>query len=175
MGRRLPMKVTYLEMREPPRLRATPPLEVISGKAAILRAVHPPVHFYRYLYDAVGAKWHWVERKKISDVALAAIVQHEDVHLYVLYVEGAPAGYAELDFRKKPDVELSYFGIVPEYIGRKFGPVLLAHAIHTAWELGAGRLLVNTCTLDHPRALPLYQRMGFSPYDRRDAEIELLD
>ena len=30
-----------------------------------------------------------------------------------------------------------------------------------AWSHPIPRLTVNTCTLDHPRALPLYQRMGF--------------
>jgi hypothetical protein len=34
---------------------------------------------------------------------------------------------------------------------------------------------VQTCTLDHPRALPMYQRMGFSPYAQEEAELEELD
>jgi hypothetical protein len=32
----------------------------------------------------------------------------------------------------------------------------------------APRLTVNTCTLDHPRALPLYLRMGFEICGRRE-------
>ena len=45
--------------------------------------------------------------------------------------------------------------------------------VMNAWLQPIGKLLVNTCTLDHPRALPLYQRMGFVPYSREDRYIEL--
>ena len=34
------------------------------------------------------------------------------------------------------------------------------------------RLHVQTCTLDHPRALPLYQRMGFSAFGQTEALVE---
>ena len=36
-------------------------------------------------------------------------------------------------------------------------------AIVAAWCVGANKLTVNTCTLDHPKALGLYQRAGFVP------------
>ena len=49
------------------------------------------------------------------------------------------------------------------------GRFLLGTAIHTAWEApGTERVTVNTCTLDHPRALGLYQRMGFVPVRREE-------
>jgi hypothetical protein len=43
----------------------------------------------------------------------------------------------------------------------------------SAWSQPISKLLVNTCTLDHPRALPLYQRMGFKPYAREERFVEL--
>jgi hypothetical protein len=45
----------------------------------------------------------------------------------------------------------------------KLGPFLLNCAIDAAWSGGAKKLTVNTCTLDHPKALGLYQRAGFVP------------
>jgi hypothetical protein len=34
-------------------------------------------------------------------------------------------------------------------------------------------VIVETCTLDSPAALPLYQRMGFTPYDRQSKLVTL--
>jgi GNAT superfamily N-acetyltransferase len=81
---------------------------------------------------------------------------------------------AELDFRDVSTANLAYFGLMPDYIGRKLGYFFLYHTAVNAWAKPISRLLVNTCTLDHQRALPLYQRMGFVPYSREDRFIELL-
>ncbi len=161
--------VTYLEMTGPPsHAQLAAPLR----KLALLRAEQPTVSFYRYLYDAVGRPWTWVDRKHLSDDELAAIVQDELVEIYVLYVAGVPAGYAELDRRTKGEIELAYLGLVPEFVGQRLGPYLLDWAIWRAWEYEPRRLWVHTCTLDHPKALGLYQRFGFTPYRQ---EIEELD
>src|SRR2546423_6478984 len=93
----------------------------------LLRARHPPVHFYRYLYDAVGREYHWVDRKKLSDSQLKALLSEERIELYVLYVDGCPAGMAELDFRDAAVANIAYFGLIPEYVGRRLGYFFLYH------------------------------------------------
>lgn len=167
---RIPTVVTFLEMLQRPL--AVPPT-LPKGKVAILKAEHLPVHFYRYLYDTVGRGYKWVDRKKLSDAALAKLLSDPKVELFVLYVDGCPAGMAELDFRLEGIGQLAYFGLVPEFVGRKLGYFFLYHAVINAWLKPITKLLVNTCTLDHPRALPLYQRMGFVPYAREDRYIEM--
>ena len=43
-----------------------------------------------------------------------------------------------------------------------------------AWDReGVRRMTVNTNSLDHPRALPLYQRAGFEPV-RRETHSRVL-
>ena len=84
--------------------------------------------------------------------------------LYVLYIAGVPGGMAELDFREPGTGQLAYFGLMPEFTGRGFGPYLLRWALDTAWQYGPRRLIVDSCTLDHPAALAMYQRAGFVPY-----------
>jgi GNAT superfamily N-acetyltransferase len=172
MGKKHKTIVTHLEMIAPPRL---PPAPRPPGKYALMRAENPPVHFYRYLYDAVGRDYVWVNRKRLSDEVLASIVQHPDVEIYVLYCNGSPAGYFELDFRSLPRAELSFLGLIPEQVGSGIGSFLLREAITMAWSRDINRLIVQTCTLDHPRALPMYQRMGFTPYAQEEAELEELD
>ncbi len=160
-GEQLETTVTYLEMTSPPRRPATaaPP-----GKLAVLRAERPTVSFYRYLYNTVGEAWHWSERRRLDDEALRAIIRHPEVWIYVLYAAGVPAGFAELDTRRAGEVELAYLGLTPEYVGRGLGVYLLDWSIAAAWTHQPERVWVHTCTLDHPRALPLYQRAGFVPY-----------
>jgi GNAT superfamily N-acetyltransferase len=167
----LPMTVTFLDMKSKPAV-LPPPLPV--GKVAMLRSEKPPIHFYRYLYDTIGKDYYWVDRRRMDDVTLASIIQHPLVELFVLYVDGCPGGMAELDFRDAGTGLLAYFGLMPEYIGRRLGHFFLYHTVMNAWAHPITTLLVNTCTLDHPRALPLYQRMGFAPYSREDRSVELL-
>jgi GNAT superfamily N-acetyltransferase len=169
-GKRIPMVVTFLDMTDRPSV-APPPQP--RGKIAILKADSPPIHFYRYLYDTIGDAYKWVDRRKKSDQELAIIVQHPKNELYVLYADGCPAGMAELDMRDPNIGQLAYFGLMPEAVGKRLGYFFLYHAVMNAWARPISKLLVNTCTLDHPRALPLYQRLGFTPYSREDRYIEL--
>lgn len=169
-ARRVPTVVTFLEMKAKPAA-IPPPFPKV--KIALLRAENPPVHFYRYLYDVIGRNYKWVDRKKLTDAQLAEILGDSQVELYVLYVNGCPAGLAELDFREPEIGHLAYFGLAPEFIGHRLGYYFLYHTSMNAWMKPITRFLVNTCTLDHPRALPLYQRLGFVPYSREDRYIEI--
>lgn len=167
----LDVTITYLEMLErPARGPAQPPR--LTEKIALMRAERPTVSFYRYLYNAVGGPWVWYERNQLSDKELAAILMDERVEICVLYYGGTPAGYAELDFRQEGEVELAYFGLIPDYIGLGLGSYLLDWAIDTAWSRNPRRLWVNTCTLDHPAALPIYQKAGFMPCDQETIRIK---
>jgi GNAT superfamily N-acetyltransferase len=160
----LPTTVTYLEMHAPPAWLAQgaprPPRDALR----VVRAVRPTAAFYRFLYGTVGGPWTWVDRKKLADDALLAIVQDPRVEVHVLHDDGVPAGYVELDARAEPEIEVAYFGLVPERIGQGLGSYLLRWAVARAWERSPTRLWVHTCTLDHPGALPLYERVGFTRY-----------
>jgi GNAT superfamily N-acetyltransferase len=163
----IPMTVTYLEMFAEPLLHVPIPAQ----KLALMRAEKPPVHYSRYLYETVGADYVWVDRHRISDAELASVTHDDAWETYVLFCDGWPAGYFELDCRHMPDVGLAYFGLFPEATGRGLGRYLLSQAIRSAWSHNPKRVHVETCTLDHPAALPLYQKMGFAPYKQVDKEI----
>ena len=153
--------VTYLAMSARPA--RFPPMPT-SPRLALMKTERIPLHFYRYLYATIGADWLWVQRLDMSDKALARAVQRESVEITVLYANGAPAGFYEIDFSTPESPNLAYFGIMPEWTGVKIGPWLLGCAIRDAFSPSATQVTVNTCTCDHPAALPLYQRLGFQPY-----------
>jgi hypothetical protein len=170
-ARRIPMTVTFLEMNARPT--ALPPPQP-RGKIALLKSEKPPAHFYRYLYDTIGKDYYWVDRKKLTPEALEGVIHDPLNQLFTLYTEGNPAGLAELDLRKSDTANISYFGLMPEAIGKRLGYFFLYHTCMNAWAQPISRLTINTCTLDHPRALPLYQRLGFTAYAREERFIELL-
>ena len=164
----LQITITYLEMHKRPGTEVRAPrLEHL----AIFQARQPTVSFYRYLYNHVGEPWLWYERRALDDDALREIIHHPAVSIHVLYFDGVPAGYVELDGRIDQEVELAYFGLLPEFIGRGIGPWLLSWALATAWDRGPSRVWVNTNSLDHPKALLYYQRAGFVPYRQETIEI----
>ena len=161
--RNLTATVTFLAMDNRP---AGPPPPRPMLKVAIMRAEQTPAHFYRYLYDKIGRDYYWVERLTWDDDELKKMLHDSRVHLYVLYVGGVPAGFAECDFRKESSGYIAYFGLTPEFIGRRIAPWFLNQIVELCWVQPISKLLVNTCTLDHPRALPLYQRGGFTEIGR---------
>lgn len=164
--------VTFLEMKAEPRLHYPPPVNL---KLMLMRAEQPSVGFYRYLYDAVGRNFLWVDRKKLSDKKLLAAIRAEGVEVWVLYVAGVPAGYFEVDARDTSAVELQYLGLIPQFHGRGLGKWLMAEAIRACWARKPEKVVVETCTLDGPAALPLYQRMGFVPVARKEKVMGIPD
>ncbi|MCR9070118.1 MAG: GNAT family acetyltransferase [Alphaproteobacteria bacterium] len=157
--------VTSLEMlHRPTRPSPHPPGGM---RTALIRAEPPTVSFYRYLYNTVGADWTWISRRLMADADLLGHIADPAVEVYVLYVDGAPAGYGEIDRRQSGgDVELAYFGLLPDFIGRGVGRYLLDTIVDIAWTGPTRRLWVHTCDLDHPRAIGTYQRAGFQPFDQ---------
>lgn len=163
---RVGVTVTFLRMTAPPAEPAPP----LPEGAGVVRLAHPTTFFYRYLYDTVGDRYVWWLRRALSMADLAAIIRHPLVSIHVLYQDGEPAGFFELDRRPEPSVNLSYFGLMPHAIGRGLGRPFLRAAVDEAWRARPRACTVNTCTADHPRALPLYRRVGFTPF-RRVAEL----
>lgn len=154
------VEVTYLEMFHPPARSQV----VLPPNVQVVHAKKPAIRFYRFLYDAVGSEWLWVDRKKLDDRELSAIIEDDRVEVHVLWVDGCPAGYVELDLRDLPEIEIAYFGIMREYFGRGLGKLLLSWAVDEAFTRKPSRLWVHTCNLDHRAALPNYQRCGFAIY-----------
>lgn len=167
---RLEVTFTYLQMHSPPkRPPARPPS--LKKPVMLLRLQEPTLSFYRYLYNAVGEPWLWYERRIMDDDRLAAILRDARIEIYVLYVGGVPAGYAELNRSNPSDVELAYFGLIPEFIGIGLGRYFLEAIVDIGWNGHPDRLWLHTCTLDHPSALPNYQRRGFTPYDQKTRKV----
>jgi len=166
--KKLETVVTHLEMTVRPAQRLRAPTGMYL---AMMRAPNIPLHYYRYLYDVVGRPHNWVDRRVMSDEQLSERIHAEGIDIVVLYANGAPAGYYELDFSTEKEVTLAYFGIVEDFTGRGLGPYLLSEALAHAWRPEVEKVKVETCTFDHPAALPLYQKAGFEPVARENRTL----
>ncbi len=156
---RVGVTVTFLRMDAP----ATGAVRAWPRDVSLVRLASPSVTFYRFLYDTVGADYCWWLRRTVPDAELAALLGDKSVSIHVLYRGGEPVGFFELDARGGPDINLSYFGLMPHAVGTGLGFAFLRHAVAEAWARGPRAMTVNTCTADHPRALPTYIRAGFRP------------
>ena len=166
-GTELSYTVTWLDMTERPSY-AWPALPA-THPATLLHAERPPVWYFLSLYDAVGRDYAWEDMHSEPADSLRAWLAKPEVALYTLMMSGWPQGFFLLDASAPETTELSYFGLVPEAVGQGLGRYLLRTAILTAWDRdGLKSLTVNTCTLDHPRALQTYQANGFTPVRRED-------
>jgi GNAT superfamily N-acetyltransferase len=171
-GETVDYTVTFLEMEARPR---HPRPHMPTGPAsALVAAEKPPVWYFLSLYDAVGAEYEWTDQHARDRADLAAFLEDPRVVLYTLMRAGWPHGFFILDARQAGLCDLTYFGIVPEAMGQGLGTFLIGTAVHTAWDRpGVTRVTVNTNSLDHPRALPLYQKAGFEPV-RRETRSRVL-
>jgi Acetyltransferase (GNAT) family. len=160
---------TYLEMRSPADLVDAQPSH---ADGMIQRVGFCSAAFFRYLFAEVGRAYRWTDRLSWSDAQVRAYLDRGDVTLHVLYLDGAPAGYFEL--RRHPDrsVEVAYFGLIGDYIGRGLGGWLLTQATRAAWAEKPERVWLHTCTLDHPHALPNYLRRGFLVVRKEVYQVE---
>lgn len=156
-----PVTTWYLEMHDPAQLRRA---AVPDPAPAIVRAEITSPALNRFLYTSVGGAWHWVDRLPWTWQRWQDWLDRPGHQTWVMSVAGTPAGYFELD-RQGDDVEIAYFGVAPQFIGRKLGGHLLTRTIEQAWAVGAKRVWVHTCSLDHPRALANYQARGMTLYN----------
>jgi RimJ/RimL family protein N-acetyltransferase len=161
----------YLEMTAPEQLApALPP----DPELAIRRAELPSPELARFLYTAVGGPWYWIDRLDWDWERWHAHLTQPGVELWIAYLRGTPAGYAELEHGPHETL-LAYFGLLPEFIGRGLGPRVLHAVLTRAWEPGPARVKVDTGSFDGPAALRTYERAGFRVYAQRELLVTLPD
>lgn len=161
--------VTYLEMHSPADLSAF----TLPDGYEMRRMATPDVEAFRQAFRAVGQQWLWFSRLRLTTEELRARLSDPATGVFFLQSgDGALQGLVELDRGGFPDVEIRLFGLTPDATGRKIGPAMMRFVCDHVWGVGAKRLWLHTCTLDHPRALAFYRKCGFTAYKRG---IEIAD
>jgi GNAT superfamily N-acetyltransferase len=161
---------TYLAMQSPADLR---PAEAPNPAPEVHRMGKCSPAFFRYLYREVGRAYHWTDRLAWTDETIRDHLSAPSISLWLMTWQDGPAGYFELKRHDDDSVEIAYFGLLPDYIGRGWGKYLLTEAVRAAWKQNPVRVWLHTCTLDHPAALPNYIGRGFQPVREEVYSTEL--
>lgn len=160
-GGRYRSVVTYLEMLEPP---AGPPPAPPRDDVRPERWHEPGLDDYLALFHRVGDRWLWYGRLTAEPEDILRLIRSPAHELWRLWTDAGVAGLCELDRSRPGEVELAYFGLVPECIGSGLGGFFLRAMLHEAWRADVRRVWLHTCTEDHPHALAVYRRVGLRPY-----------
>jgi len=125
----------------------------------------PTVELNRRMYRSVGGPWQWTDRLQWSDEDWRGYVHRPALETWVGRLEGQTVGYFELEAQDDGNVEIAYFGLMPECIGLGLGGPLLTAAVERAWQMGeTRRVWVHTCTKDHKHAVDNYRKRGFEVF-----------
>ena len=152
------MTIYHLEMcdREAFRPKAAP----LGFEVAMVAP--PNLELNRRFYCDVGSQWAWTDRLTWSEDDWHHYVHRDALRTWVGQLHDKSVGYFELESQDDSNIEIAYFGLLPEFIGRGMGGPLLSAAIECAWDVpDTQRVWVHTCTLDHKHALDNYRKRGF--------------
>jgi ribosomal protein S18 acetylase RimI-like enzyme len=160
---------TYLEIREPSELQAA---RSDDSRICVTQMHDCSTSFFRFLYVEVGRNYHWVDRLPWTDEDIAKHLLQPEISLWLMTYDTETAGYFELRRCEDGSVEIAYFGLLSNLLGRGFGKHLLTCATERAWADGANRVWLHTCTLDDPAALPNYLKRGFRAFKTEKYTVE---
>lgn len=156
------------------------PAAVPGPEIRIARSEVPSPEFSRFLYASVGGDIHWTDRLALTRAQWVEQLGRPGVETWVAYDRGTPAGYVEFDPQPDGVVEIMYFGLLPDFRGRRIGGHLLTVGIERAWSLAerwpelpaTRRVWLHTCSQDGPTAMDNYLRRGFKVFKEESEQKE---
>lgn len=171
---RVEQTVTYLEMTSPDELRPS----ATAPDAVTMESVDKASPLIPATYHRIGSPYHW-SRVTWSDEEWQKYLSRPHLRHWIATVGGEVAGMVEVEAQAGGNVEITVFGLVPEFVGKGFGGTVLTLGTELAWNaepVGATcvtRVWLHTSSLDHPQALPNYLSRGFHQFRAETREREL--
>jgi len=148
--------------------------QVISpDQNLILEKVDPPdIELNKFFYKNVGKNHRWVDRLSWDNLKWMSYLENKNVHTYILKLNEDLVGYFEVvqDFSTNSS-EIAYFGILDDYIGKKFGGYFLSESIKICFKLNSIKVWVHTCSLDHKHALKNYLNRGMKIFKEESINL----
>lgn len=152
--------VTQLEMTAAEQLNPAPPVDGVALRDA------PASPLIRDLHVRIGTPYRWPSAAR-GDGEWARWLAEPQRRYRLIEYRGDVAGAADFEPLPGNDVEITTFGLLPEFVGKGLGGYALTLVVADAWEVrGTRRVWLHTSTLDHPNALPNYLRRGFRSFTR---------
>ena len=166
----IPVERNFLELRDIKKLKFNSSKE----NKFLIKKIKPDFQLNKFFYKQVGKKHRWIDRLSWTDEKWINFISNKNLETYVISESDDLIGFFELLYN--PDLketEISYFGLLEEYIGKGIGGYALSEAIKKSFEKNIKRVWLHTCTLDHPNALKNYIARGMRVF--RKENINILD
>ncbi len=166
----IPVERNFLELRDIKKLKINSSKE----NKFLIKKIKPDFQLNKFFYKQVGKKHRWIDRLSWTDEKWINFISNKNLETYVISESDDLIGFFELLYN--PDLnetEISYFGLLEEYIGKGIGGYALSEAIKKSFEKNIKRVWLHTCTLDHPNALKNYIARGMRVF--RKENINILD
>ena len=164
----IPVQRNFLELKDLKNLKTNP----TNKNKYLVKKVKPDFQLNKFFYKQVGKKHRWIDRLSWSDEKWVNYISNQNLETYVISEKNHLAGFFELLYNPElKETEISYFGLLEEYIGKGIGGYALSIAIKKSFEKQIKRVWLHTCTLDHPNALKNYIARGMTVFKKEKVNI----
>ena len=158
----------FLEIRDVKKLKINPTKKI----KFLVKKINPDFQLNKFFYKQVGKKHRWLDRLNWSDEKWINYISNKNLDTYIISDSENLVGFFELlNNPHLSETEISYFGLLEEYIGRGIGGYALSVAIRKSFEKDIKRVWLHTCTLDHPNALKNYIARGMTVFKKENINI----
>ncbi len=166
----IPVQRNFLELKDLKNLKTNS----INKNRYLVKKIKPDFQLNKFFYKQVGKKHRWIDRLSWPDEKWINYISNKNLETYIICESAELVGFFELLHNPElQETEISYFGLLEEYIGKGIGGYALSEAIRKSFEKNIKRVWLHTCTLDHPNALKNYIARGMTVFKRE--KINILD
>ena len=164
----IPVQRNFLELKDLKNLKTNS----ITEKKYLVKKIKPDFQLNKFFYKQVGKKHRWIDRLSWSDGKWINYISNKNLETYIISESDELVGFFELLYNPElKETEISYFGLLEEYIGKGIGGYALSVAIKKSFEKNIKRVWLHTCTLDHPNALKNYIARGMTVFKKENINI----
>ena len=164
----IPVQRNFLELKDLKNLKTN----LTNKNKYLVKKIKPDFQLNKFFYKQVGKKHRWIDRLSWSDEKWINYISNKNLETYIICESEKLVGFFELlNNPELQETEISYFGLLEEYIGKGIGGYALSVAIRKSFEKNIKRVWLHTCTLDHPNALKNYIARGMTIFKKENINI----
>ena len=164
----IPVQRNFLELKDLKNLKTNS----INENKYSVKKIKPDFQLNKFFYKQVGKNHRWIDRLSWSDEKWINYISNRNLETYIISEFDELVGFFELLYNPGlEETEISYFGLLEEYIGKGIGGYALSVAIKKSFEKNIRRVWLHTCTLDHPNALKNYIARGMTVFKKENINI----
>ena len=164
----IPVQRNFLELKDLKNLKTNS----INENKYLVKKIKPDFQLNKFFYKQVGKNHRWIDRLSWSDKKWINYISNRNLETYIISEFDELVGFFELLYNPGlEETEISYFGLLEEYIGKGIGGYALSVAIKKSFEKNIRRVWLHTCTLDHPNALKNYIARGMTVFKKENINI----